>query len=77
MAAKPRSFGDLPGPEKAAIIMLALGDEHGVKLWELMDDQEIREISIAMANLGTIDAKMVERLIVEFAGQMSSTGKCM
>jgi flagellar motor switch protein FliG len=39
-----------------------------------MDDEEIKEVSIAMANLGTFDAKMIEGLIIDFASQMSSTG---
>jgi flagellar motor switch protein FliG len=73
MASKddPRS---LAGPEKAAIMMLALGEEHGSKLWKMMDDDEIKEISQAMANLGRISSGMVERLFVEFASQLSATG---
>jgi flagellar motor switch protein FliG len=73
MASKddPRS---LAGPEKAAIMMLALGEEHGAKLWKMMDDDEIKEISQAMANLGRISSGMVERLFVEFASQLSATG---
>ena len=66
--------GQLHGSEKAAIIMLALGEEHGANLWTQMSDEEIREISIAMANLGQIDAQTVEQLFVEFASMMSSTG---
>ena len=54
--------------------MLALGEEHSSKLFEMMDDEEIRELSQTMASLGTIDSKMVERLFVEFADQLSSTG---
>jgi len=73
MATKSR-MTDLKGAEKAAVIMLALGEEHGARLWPLMDDEEIRDISLAMANLGTIDSDLVERLFVDFANQMSSTG---
>tara|TARA_R110002167_G_scaffold22895_2_gene81538 strand:+ start:61 stop:1080 length:1020 start_codon:yes stop_codon:yes gene_type:complete len=65
---------DLSGQDKAAVIMLALGEEHGGKLWPLMDDEEVRDISIAMANLGKIDSELVEKLFVDFANQMSSTG---
>ena len=54
--------------------MLALGEEHSSKLFEMMDDEEIRELSQTMASLGNIDAKMIERLFVEFADQLSSTG---
>lgn len=64
----------LTGPEKAAILMLALGDEHTARLFALMDDEEIKEISQTMANLGTVSSTIVERLFVEFAEQISATG---
>ncbi len=64
----------LSGAEKAAVIMLALGEEHGMQLWQLMDDDEIKEITLAMSNLGQIDSNMVEQLFMEFVNQMSSTG---
>ncbi|HWI26920.1 MAG TPA: flagellar motor switch protein FliG [Stellaceae bacterium] len=64
----------LTGPEKAAILMLALGDEHTARLFSMMDDEEIKEISQTMANLGTVSSNIVERLFVEFAEQISATG---
>jgi flagellar motor switch protein FliG len=67
-------FRSLTGPQKAAIFMLALGEEHSSKLFEMMDDEEIRELSQTMANLGTINAAIIERLFVEFADQLSSSG---
>jgi flagellar motor switch protein FliG len=67
-------YRTLTGPEKAAILMLALGEEHATKLFSFMDDEEIRELSQTMANLGTVSATVIERLFVEFAEQMSSTG---
>ena len=67
-------YRTLTGPEKAAIMMLALGEEHASKLFALMDDEEIKELSQVMANLGTVSANLIERLFVEFAEQMSATG---
>ena len=64
----------LEGPEKAAILMLAVGEDGAAKLFELMDDEEIREISQTMANVGTISSQLVEHLLVDFLQQMSSTG---
>lgn len=66
-------YRTLSGPEKAAIFMLALGEEHTAKIFEHMDDEEIMEISQTMANLGKVSANVVERLFVDFAEQMSST----
>ncbi|MBL9012325.1 MAG: flagellar motor switch protein FliG [Alphaproteobacteria bacterium] len=64
----------LTGPEKAAIILLSLGEEHGQGVWRMFDDEEVKEVSQIMANLGTISASVVEKLLVEFVSQMSTTG---
>ncbi|MBI2234622.1 MAG: flagellar motor switch protein FliG [Micavibrio aeruginosavorus] len=63
----------LSGAEKAAIFMLALGEDHTSKIFEHMDDDEIMEISQTMAGLGKVSSNVVERLFVDFAEQMSST----
>lgn len=73
MAAK-EEFRSLKGPEKAAMLMLALGEEHSAKLWPLFEEDEVREISVAMANLGSINSDMVEKLFLDFVNQFSSTG---
>lgn len=67
---------NLSGPEKAAIVLLALGEEH-TRIWEALDDEEIKEVSQAMAGLGTVSASVVEELLVEFVSGMSSTGAIM
>jgi flagellar motor switch protein FliG len=67
-------YRTLNGTEKAAIFMLSIGDEHTAKLFEFMDDDEIMEISQTMASLGKVSSSIVERLFVDFAEQMSSTG---
>lgn len=66
-------YRTLEGPEKAAIFMLALGEEHAAKIFEHMDDEEIMEISQTMASLGKVGSNVIERLFIEFADQMSST----
>lgn len=66
-------YRTLAGTEKAAIFMLALGEDHTAKIFEHMDDDEIMEISQTMANLGKVSANVVERLFVDFAEAMSST----
>jgi flagellar motor switch protein FliG len=67
----------LSGPERSAVLMLALGEEHSVHLWKMMDDDEIKEISQLMSALGTVNAGVVEKLLVEFVSQMSATGSLM
>ncbi|MBM3347522.1 MAG: flagellar motor switch protein FliG [Betaproteobacteria bacterium] len=67
-------YRSLSGPEKAAMLLMSLGEEHATKLFAIMDDEEIKEISQVMANLGMVSSNLVERLFVEFAEQISSTG---
>ena len=62
----------LSGLERAAILMLALGREHGEAIWSQLSEDEIKELSAAMAKLGTVSAGLVERLFVDFSGQVSN-----
>ncbi len=66
----------LSGPEKAAIILLALGEDH-MHLWEQLDEDEIKEISQVMSGLGNVSSATVEALLVEFVSGMSSAGAIM
>ena len=66
-------YRTLTGTEKAAILMLALGEEQSSKLFAEMDDDEILEISQTMSSLGKISPNVIERLFLDFAEQMSST----
>ena len=74
MGRMKEDYRSLTGPQKAAIFMLSLAEEHSAKLFGMMADEEIRELSQIMANLGSVSASLVERLFVEFADQLSSTG---
>ncbi|MDP1616994.1 flagellar motor switch protein FliG [Phenylobacterium sp.] len=66
----------LSGPEKAAVVLLALGEDHAT-IWQNLDEEEIKEVSQAMASLGTVAANVVEALLVEFVSGMSGAGTIM
>jgi flagellar motor switch protein FliG len=65
------------GAKRAAMLMLALGEEYGGKIWGLLDDDEVRQISIVMSQLGTVDAASVEQLLLEFVSRLSASGSLM
>jgi flagellar motor switch protein FliG len=67
----------LTGPERAAVLMLALGDQYGERVWRLLDDDELRQLSIVMSTLGTVDAESVEGLLLQFVGRLSASGALM
>jgi len=74
MARVKDDYRSLSGVQKAGIFMLAIGQDNSAKLFERMDDEEIRDLSQAMSSLGSVNASMIERLFVEFADQLSSAG---
>src|SRR5882757_3141451 len=74
---KDSSGRKLTGPERAAVLMLALGEQHGGKIWSMLDDDELRELSIVMSTLGMVDAGAVEDLLLEFVSRMSTSGALM
>jgi len=63
----------LHGSEKAAILLLSLGED-AKPVWDRLDDEELREISSAMSNLGPVRAEMVEYLIKDFVNRLSGSG---
>ena len=67
----------LSGAERAAIVMLSLGEDHSAKLWSMMDEDEVKEISQVMSNLGAISSSVIEKLLIDFVSQMSGTGSLM
>jgi flagellar motor switch protein FliG len=71
-----RDVGEMNGVQKAAVLLLALGPEHR-SVWELLDDEEIKEISGAMSHLGAVTSSAVEDLIVDFVGRMTTSGSVM
>lgn len=68
------TIAQMTGPQRAAVILLVLGEDHGRTIWQEFDDDEIRIITRAMAELGTVDADEVERLMLDFVGKLSSAG---
>src|SRR3954462_6310096 len=64
----------LKGPERAALVMVAPREQQRGKSWKLLDDDELRQLSIVMSTLGTVEAEAVENLMIEFVGRLSASG---
>src|ERR1700760_5186467 len=75
-ANRPKSK-PMSGPKRAAVLMLALGEQYGGKVWALLQDDEVRELSMQMSTLGTVEADVVEDLLLEFVSRMSASGALM
>ena len=64
------------GPEKAAIVILSLGD-HANALMALLDEEEIRQVSQMMSSLGVVPQGVVEAIVTEFFERFSTVGTLM
>jgi flagellar motor switch protein FliG len=60
----------LSGPEKAAVLVLALTEAESSKLLAALEPREIKELSRTMARLGRIEAALVERVLAEFGERL-------
>lgn len=67
-------YNVISGQQKAAILMLSIDEERSASLFSLMDDEEIKELSVVMASLGKINSNVVEQLLQEFSEKISNTG---
>jgi flagellar motor switch protein FliG len=67
-------YRSLTGLQKSAMLLMSVSDEAAGKLFALMSDEEIKDVSTAMSSLGRVEAECVERLFGEFTEQMSAAG---
>jgi len=72
-SATKEDIRQLTGAERSAIIMLSLGEEHSAKIWKMMDEDEIKEVSQDMSTLGTVSSTLIDKLLVDFGSLMSGT----
>ena len=74
IAEQQRSKKPVKGIERAALLLLALGESHARPIFEDFSDDEIKEISIAMSRLGTVEPEQIEEIFVDFISRMGSAG---
>ena len=67
-------YRNLSGREKAAVLLMSIGDSYATQLFAAMEDSEISELSQSMSELGTVSAVIVEQLFVEFSEWISAPG---
>jgi flagellar motor switch protein FliG len=64
----------LSGPQKAAALVLALGEEQAAALVGKLHGDEVRDLSAAMASLGPVPAAAVEEVCREFGEALGRAG---
>jgi len=63
----------ISGVEKAAMFMMAINQEVATKVFQMLEDDEIREISQSMSSLGNIQAESIEKLILEYSTEINAS----
>ncbi|MDX2493530.1 MAG: flagellar motor switch protein FliG [Desulfuromusa sp.] len=56
----------LSGAKKAALLLLCLGEEATAKVFETLDDSEVREISRCMMDIDHVDPSLAREILEEF-----------
>ncbi len=63
----------ISGVEKAAMFMMAINQEVATKVFQLLEDEEIKEISQSMSSLGNVGADTIEKLIMEYSNEINAS----
>lgn len=71
--AKIDNFAKLTGKDKAAIILMSVNEDNASKIFSLLHEDTIKEVSQVMSSLGTVSPDVVERTFYEFSTSVSET----
>jgi len=66
MAGAAPTFETLTGAQKAAVLCMALGKEHGAKVMQLLTPPEIEAVGREIAALRTVRSAVVDNVLAEF-----------
>src|SRR5579864_4838514 len=65
--------GKMTGPQKAAILLVALGEKLGGELLKQLNEEEVKAVSKAIARLEKVTPNQTESVLEEFC-QVASAG---
>ena len=60
------------GPEKAAILLMDLGEEKAAQVLENMDEREVETLSNYMSTLNNLDIKLMDSVNKDFYSLLKS-----
>ena len=71
MSVDSKDLGKLKGSQKVAIVLLSMSEENATKMFSMMSEEEIREVSHAMSHLGSVSPEVVDRILSQFISSVS------
>lgn len=70
-------YRKLNGTERAAVLLLALGEQYGEPIWKELDTMELKALSRTMSRLGPVNQVMVDDLLIDFVAKIASNGSML
>jgi flagellar motor switch protein FliG len=68
----PGQQGKLNGPEKAAVLLMSMGEAAAAEVLKLMGPKEVQRIGIAMATLQNVSKETVDKTLTDFLASIQS-----
>ncbi len=65
----------ISGPKKAAIFLMAMGEEYATKVFEKMNEMEISEVAFEMSMIDNITPEMLKAVSLDFVDKFEGESK--
>jgi len=65
-------YDNLSGVEKVAIVLLSVGEDTAAKIFAMMSEEEVKEVSQVISSLGSVKQEVIDKVLMEFNSQMSN-----
>ena len=66
MGVTAKDIEKLTGSQKVAIVLLSLSDENATRIFSLMSEDEITDISHAMSRLGAVSPDVIDSVMISW-----------
>jgi len=60
---------ELPGNRKAALLLVALGQERAARILRFLSEEEVEKVMTEVANLGAVEEPLVNQVMKEFVAE--------
>ena len=65
----PVDVASLSGARKAALLLVAVGQERAARIIQALNEQEVERVMVEIANLGPVEESLVNQVMKEFIAQ--------
>ncbi|MEO6923386.1 MAG: flagellar motor switch protein FliG, partial [Bryocella sp.] len=63
---------DMPGPRKAALLLMAVGEDLAKVLFQQLDEKQLERITYEITSIGTVPREVLTEILVEFYGMLET-----